>query len=285
MNIFELNHLDKTLLDLALTEDLGTPFCDITTTTLFADSTKTCHAKIISKEKKPLVICGISIVDALLKKIDRTTELKTNYQDGQCLSPQETLLTIHGNANTILMLERTLLNFLRHLSAIATLTKQFVDKVSHTPLKILDTRKTTPGFRHLEKYAVHCGGGINHRMGLYDAILIKDTHVDFLGGLENALKKIPNKNPLPVIVEIRNQQEFDIAIQYPQKITRLLFDNMLPEQLAQYVKKTPKMLETESSGNITLNNITDVAQTGVNYASIGCITYAAGQVDLSMMVE
>ena len=154
----------------------------------------------------------------LIKKIDRTTELKTNYQDGQCLSPQETLLTIHGNANTILMLERTLLNFLRHLSAIATLTRQFVDKVSHTHLKLLDTRKTTPGFRHLEKYAVHCGGGINHRMGLYDAILIKDTHIDFLGGLENALQKIPNKYPLPVIVEIRNQQEFDIAIQYPQKL-------------------------------------------------------------------
>ena len=183
------------------------------------------------------------------------------------------------------MLERTLLNFLRHLSAIATLTRQFVDKVSHTHLKLLDTRKTTPGFRHLEKYAVHCGGGINHRMGLYDAILIKDTHIDFLGGLENALQKIPNKYPLPVIVEIRNQQEFDIAIQYPQKITRLLFDNMRPEQLTQYVKNTPKMLETESSGNITLNNIADVAQTGVDYASVGCITYAAGQVDLSMIVE
>lgn len=190
MKIFELNHIDQTLLDLALTEDLGTPFCDITTTTLFAHSTKPVTPKSFQKKKTTRHLRHFHC-RCLIKKIDRTTELKTNYQDGQCLSPQETLLTIHGNANTILMLERTLLNFLRHLSAIATLTRQFVDKVSHTHLKLLDTRKTTPGFRHLEKYAVHCGGGINHRMGLYDAILIKDTHIDFLGGLENALQKSP----------------------------------------------------------------------------------------------
>ncbi len=285
MNIFELNRIDKTLLDLALQEDLGIPFYDVTTTALFSDSKKTCHAKIISKENKPIIICGVLILKTLLKKIDATAELKTNYQDGQCLLPHETLLTLDSHPKTILMLERTLLNFLRHLSAIATLTQQFDDKVSHTSLKILDTRKTTPGLRHLEKYAVHCGGGINHRMGLYDAIMIKDTHIDLLGGLKRALHKIPDQNTLPVIIEIRNQQEFEIAMQYPQKITRLLFDNMTCKQLTQCVKNTPKTLETEASGNITLDSIEAIAQTGVNYASIGCLTYGAGQVDLSMSIK
>ena len=173
----------------------------------------------------------------------------------------------------------------RYLSAISTLTNQFVQKIKHTHTKILDTRKTTPGLRHFEKYAVYCGGGVNHRMGLYDAYMIKDTHIDLIGGIKNALEKIParNKNPLPVIVETRRIEELKEVIQFgKEKATRVLLDNMDNQTLKECVSMCKNIFETETSGNINLNTIKSIAETGVDYASVGMLTYAADQVDLSM---
>ena len=282
---WQLNENDDELIDLALKEDLQYPFCDITTKTLFQTTSATKTMQIISNDHRNIIICGIPIVNELLSKFDNKFDLITTYQDGDTLAPEQPLLKITSDAQTLLMAERTILNFLRHLCAIATITKQFCDLIQHTPVKILDTRKTTPGLRHLEKYAVACGGGVNHRMGLYDTLMIKDTHIDAIGGIKETLDRLPNDlpNKLPVIVEIRNLSELDIAIKHGHhKITRVLLDNMPPDLLQQCVSLCNNTFETEASGNISLENIVEIAEAGVNYASIGMLTYSAGQVDLSM---
>lgn len=280
--------LDTPLFDIALEEDLGMPFCDITSSLLFADINKISSAKIISKHPTPITICGLPVVNQLIKKLDGSLEIQTAFSDSQILSPGETLLTLTGSPHTLLMLERTLLNFLQHLSAVSTLTAKFVDLIKHTHTQILDTRKTLPGFRRLEKYAVHCGGGVNHRMGLYDAIMIKDTHIDALGNIHTALSKLPENilEKFPVIVEIRSLQELETALNYaPHKISRVLLDNMSPDLLSQCVKLCKNTLPTEASGNINLNTVVGVAETGVDFVSIGQLTHSAGNVDLSMRCE
>lgn len=284
---FELNFIDQTLLNLALEEDFSFPWQDKTTEILFAHSNSPQQAKIISKQSEPITICGLPILQALIKKFDNHCQLQSHFQDGQRVIPHEPIVTLQGKAKTILMLERTLLNFFRHLSAIATLTHQYVTKVSHTHLKILDTRKTTPGFRHLEKYAVHCGGGTNHRMGLYDAIMIKDTHVDLLGGMVKTLSFLSaQKAQMPVIVEVRSIAELEQVIKHGvNKVTRVLFDNMAIAEMSEAVMMCQNIFETEASGNISLDNIVTIAETGVQYASIGKLTYGAGHVDLSMSCQ
>ncbi len=282
MNI-KLNTLDHKLIDLALTEDLGEPYLDVTTKAIFGNTKKQHAVQIVSKASSDIVICGLVVIPALLEKLGNDFQLNTQFNDGDNLKPGKQLLTISGNAEIILMAERTILNFIRHLSAVATLTKQFVDLIKHTNTKVLDTRKTTPGMRHLEKYAVHCGGGVNHRMGLYDAYMIKDTHVDLAGGMINVLAKIPEENTLPVIVEVRTIDELKIVIENgKEKVTRVLLDNMSLDQLRESVVLCKNRLETESSGNINLQTVVEIAKTGVDFVSVGMLTYAAGQVDLSM---
>ena len=279
------NQLDQKLLDLAIQEDLNTPLCDLTTEAIFRNIDAKKTVKIVSKDNEDIVICGLPIIEAILMHINSTFEVNTKFCDGDILKPNEILLTIKSDAKSLLMAERLMLNFLRHLCAIATLTNKFVMLTKNTNTKILDTRKTTPGLRHMEKYAVHCGGGVNHRMGLYDAYMIKDTHIDLIGGMKNAIEKIPerNTNPLPVIVETRSIEELKSIIQYGKgKVTRVLLDNMKIETLKECVTLCNNIFETEASGNINLDSIKSIAETGVDYASIGMLTYAADQVDLSM---
>jgi len=285
---WQLNKIDRQLIDLALQEDLGEHYKDVTTDALFKNQKAYKSAKIISKDHSDIIIAGLPIINAIFEKIDAKFSLKHESQDGDILFFNDVLLIIERDVNGLLKVERTLLNFLRHLCAIATLTGKFVDLVKDTRLKILDTRKTSPGMRHLEKYAVHCGGGVNHRAGLYDAFMLKDNHIDFIGGLEKALNALPDKkdNNLAVICEIRDVSELHTALEHGHnKITRVMFDNMTHQQLKQCVEMVENIFETEASGNINLRNIESVAQTGVDYASIGMLTYAAGQVDLSMIME
>lgn len=285
---WQLNQIDIQLIDMALTEDLGLPYNDVTTTVLFPQIKNNSKAKIISKHPYPIVICGLPIVKAVLKKIDENCEIQSDFADGNLLQPGETLLIATGPASALLMAERVVLNFLQRLCAIATLTAQFVKAISHTSTKILDTRKTTPGFRHLEKYAVHCGGGVNHRMGLYDAIMVKDTHIDLLGGMAMALKVLPETitQHFPVIVEVRTIDELMVVLEQGQhKVTRVLLDNMTPALMAECVSMCKGKNTTEASGNMTLENITAAAESGVDYISVGKITHSAGSVDLSMKGE
>jgi nicotinate-nucleotide pyrophosphorylase (carboxylating) len=287
MNDWALNDIDQQLIKLSLREDLGIVFQDATTNLLFPKHLPEQTARIISKAKEPIVFCGRMIVEELLCAFQSDYEL-TGIEDGQVVQPGETIMTITSDPATLLMAERSILNFIRRLSAIATLTRKFVDKVKHTQLKILDTRKTTPGWRHLEKYAVLCGGGVNHRMGLYDAIMVKDTHVDLLGGMKLALDKLPEKadKEMSVVVEVRDINELKTVIEFGQgKVDRVLLDNMSPEQMKECVALCEGIYATEASGNLNLDNIVAVAESGVTLASIGAVTHSAGSVDVSMKSE
>jgi nicotinate-nucleotide pyrophosphorylase (carboxylating) len=287
--LWEFDPITHTLIDLALQEDLGTPFRDITSATVFADVSGTFQSRIISKHAEPIVISGLAIVEMILKKLTENNKLpftiRSSFQDGDILHPGEMLLTLESTAHILLMAERTILNFLQRLCAVATLTQKFVQTIRDTQLKILDTRKTLPGFRRLEKYAVFCGGGVNHRMGLYDAILVKDTHIDLLGGMTAALRQLTSSD-IPTIIEVRTLDELKIVIEEGQgKVTRVLLDNMSPPLMAECVALCQNIFPTEASGNINTHNIQTIAQTGVDFASIGQLTHSAGCVDLSMKCD
>lgn len=283
-----INDLDLQLIDLALIEDLGFPYNDVTTNTLFSAVQGNFKANIISKHHQPIIICGLPVIKSILAKFDTRCDMHSDYDDGQILSSGAILLTLTGPASALLMIERTVLNFLQRLTAIATLTAKFVNAIKHTTTQILDTRKTHPGSRHLEKYAVHCGGGVNHRMGLYDAMMIKDTHIDFLGGIKKALNLMPATfaQKIPVIVEVRNLDELNIVVEEGlHKVTRVLLDNMTPALMSECVALCNGKIATEASGDINIDNINVVAECGVNFASIGQLTHSAGCVDLSMKCE
>jgi len=286
---WQANTIDDQLLDLALTEDLGFPYQDITTNYLFPEkNTRRSTAKIISKHPTPIVVCGLPMVVATLHKLSSACTVLPKINDGETLHPGETLVVIEGPENILMMAERIMLNFLQRLSAVATYTAQFVTQTIGTNLKILDTRKTTPGFRHLEKYAVLCGGGVNHRLGLYDALMIKDTHIDLLGGMRQALARLPDDilTKYPVIIEVRTLQELEIVLQEGEKkVSRVLLDNMSCAVMGQCVLCCADKIATEASGNISLDNIRAVAETGVQFASVGKLTHSAGSVDLSMKCD
>lgn len=283
-----LNDIDSQLIDLAFIEDLGLPYQDITTHLLFSTTQTHAKASVISKHPTDMLLCGLPVVDAILKKLTTYYVLETNYGDGDIVSPGSTLLTLSAPPQLLLMVERLILNFLQRLCAIATLTASFVNLIKKTPTQLLDTRKTIPGFRHLEKYAVCCGGGVNHRMGLYDAVMIKDTHIDLLGGIDKAIAKLPNNitQQHPVIVEVRNLYECEWVINHGlHKVTRLLLDNMPIKLLADCVKRCDKLIPTEASGNINSDTILSVAECGVDFISIGRLTHSAKHVDLSMQCK
>ena len=212
---------------------MGFPYCDVTTQTLFKGDRDPYRVEIVSKHPLPIVFSGELLISALMKRLTKDWVIDVRCPDGGLVQTGDLICTLTGDANSLMMAERTLLNFLRHLCAVSTMTYQFVQAVAGTKLKILDTRKTMPGLRHLEKYAVYCGGGVNHRMGLYDAIMIKDNHVDLSGGMANALNALPEKPACPVIVEVRTQNDLKVLLEKAQgRVTRVLLDNMTPSQLA-----------------------------------------------------
>jgi len=281
-NSWQLSSSDQQLLDLALAEDLNLPFCDITTETLFADRDFAIVATIISKHPTSFVACGMPVVQGLLKYFPQC-KLTTSFQDGDIIKPGATLLSLQGPVKALLQLERTLLNFLQHLSAVATMTQIFVEKIKHTHTKILDTRKTTPGFRHLDKYAVFCGGGVNHRMGLYDALLIKDNHIDALGGIAQVLQRLPVQKQYETVIEIRTVAELQEVLQNGlAKIDRVLLDNMNLTQLCECAELCKNKIATEASGNVALTTVADIAATGVDFVSVGKLTHSISAIDLSM---
>lgn len=280
-----LTNFDRQLIQLALQEDMGLPYYDATSQILFSDG-EMGQASIYSKHPQPIIFCGEIFLKEFLELFFPDCQVEFFVHDGQIVSPQNLICKLTGPRKHLLMLERCILNFLQRLCAIATLTRDYVERVKNTALKILDTRKTAPGMRHLEKYAVQCGGGVNHRMGLYDAIMVKDTHIDLLGGLEKVFaqfRRTASTISLPIIIEVRTPCELQSALKVQDiPITRVLLDNMPLTMLAECVKMCQGKVATEASGNISLENILDIAQTGVQYASVGKLTHSAGVVDLSM---
>lgn len=285
--LFTLSTADEVLLKLALTEDLSSERTDLTTDLLFMGKKISATARIINKQQSPIRISGLYLLEPLFMQLQEPCDIEYHCQDGDEIISGQPIVTLSANATTILRLERTLLNFLRHLSGIATLTAKFVDAVAATETKILDTRKTTPGMRRFEKYAVTCGGGFNHRFGLYDAIMVKDTHIDSLGGIEQALTQLRQQRPsCRVIIEVRNSIELEAVVRHGANwVDQVLLDNMSLTELSHCVAVAKPYFKTEASGNLSLATIGEVAKTGVDFASVGQVTHSAPQVDLAMRME
>jgi nicotinate-nucleotide pyrophosphorylase (carboxylating) len=273
---FSVNDEELRLIDIALAEDVGSGDW---TTRWVVPAHKRGNAQIVAKADG--VIFGLAIASAVFIRLDARTELRSDVGDGAVVKEGDVVCTIKGPARTILTGERTALNFLQRLSGIATMTRRFVDAVAGTDAK------TTPGWRHLEKAAVRAGGGENHRFGLFDMVLIKENHIEIAGGVAEAIKSVRDSNTkgLRVEVEVRNKDELRAAADAGCDI--VLLDNMDVQAIRECVRvikqRTPH-IKTEASGNMTLERVRAVAETGVDYISIGALTHSVTALDLSLLI-
>lgn len=277
------SHIEATT-NLALTEDLnGLDGIDITAE-LIPECTQA-TAKLISREQA--VICGIPWVNRTFHNLDSTLELEWRIKEGEEVTPDQCLLTISGNARSILTGERTAMNFLQTLSGTATITAEYAKQLKGTECQLLDTRKTIPGLRLAQKYAVKVGGGENHRIGLFDAFLIKENHIATAGGIAEAVQKARSNHPnIKLEVEVETQEELTQALEAGADV--IMLDNFDLEQMTQAVKlnashATPAKLE--ASGDVTLERLKAIASTGVDYISVGALTKHVRAVDLSLRVK
>ncbi len=268
----------KKIIEIALREDIKDK--DITSELILPDNLKT-KAFIISKEKG--IICGLKIAKLVFQCVDKEIVFESLIKEGSEIYPGQKIAKIFGNAKKILLAERTALNFLQHLSGIATLTRKFVDKVKFYNVEIFDTRKTLPGLRILEKYAVRVGGGKNHRFNLSDQILIKGNHIDLVG-LENAIKRA-KKSKKPLEVEVRDLRELEKILDLNLKIDVIMLDNMKTNEIKRAIKMIKKRAKIEVSGRVNLNNVKEIAKLGVDRISVGKITHSSKAIDISLKIE
>ncbi|MFW5850724.1 MAG: carboxylating nicotinate-nucleotide diphosphorylase [Bacteroidota bacterium] len=274
------NSLIDNLIAIAFAEDIGDG--DHTTLSCIPENTEGSAQLHI---KQAGVLCGVELAKKILTHFDKTLRIDVLLTDGTIIKPGDVAFTVSGKTQSILQTERLILNFMQRLSGIATTTKTYVDLLEGTDTKILDTRKTTPGMRLLEKYAVRTGGGYNHRIGLYDMILIKDNHIDYAGGVTQAIEKTQkylqtiNKD-LKIEVEARNFDEIDEILKFD--VHRILIDNFTPEETRKAVTRINGACETESSGGITKESIRAYAEAGVDYISVGALTHQITSLDMSL---
>lgn len=268
---------------LSLNEDLGiganAEFSGRDVTASLITESKESIAQVISRENA--ILCGRNWFDTAFNLLNSKIQIKWYFEDGQKIKNNDIICEVSGNSHHILTAERTALNFLQTLSATATQTSLFAKTISDTDCKILDTRKTIPGLRLAQKYAVTCGGGVNHRVGLYDMVLIKENHIHAAGSITAAVNKArENFKNLKIEVEVENIDELEQAIAC--KVDRILLDNMDIPTLEKAVQLNNKRIDLEASGNITLDTIKSIAETGVNYISTGAITKNINAVDFSL---
>jgi nicotinate-nucleotide pyrophosphorylase (carboxylating) len=260
----------------ALEEDIQTG--DATTNSIVPIDA-TLHGRIVAKQNG--VVAGLEVAAAVFHALNAEVSFRSVVTDGAVVTNRTTVAELNGSARALLTGERTALNFLGRLSGIATLTKQFVDAVAGTNAKILDTRKTVPGLRTLDKLAVKLGGGENHRVGLFDMILIKDNHIDFAGSITAAVERARSANfGLEIEVETRTLDDVEEALSLG--VSRILLDNMSPETMTKAVALVNGRAKLEASGNVTLETVIEVARTGVDYISIGALTHSARVFDVSL---
>ena len=268
----------------ALAEDIG----DGDATTL-ATVPETATARAVMRAREPLVVAGLDFAEAAFRELSAAIKIERLAKDGQRVNGGDILLKISGPAHAILSAERVALNFVQRLSGVATLTAQFVDAIKDTPAQILDTRKTTPGWRRFEKYAVTCGGGHNHRLGLFDMVLIKDNHLAALrdaqpNAIAAAVRRAHEKFPqLKIEVEADTLEQAGQAAAAGADI--ILLDNMNPVQLRLAVQKVKGRAKTEASGGVNLAGVQTIAKTGVDFISIGALTHSARAVDIGLDFE
>jgi len=265
----------------ALAEDLGPG--DATTVAIIPAEA---NAVACMRARETIVVAGLQFAEAAFRKLSPSVTIKWHSRDGKSEPAGSTLLEVRGPARALLSAERTALNFAQRLSGIATLTASYVRAVMDLPVQVLDTRKTTPGWRQLEKYAVRCGGGVNHRMGLYDLIMIKDNHLAALreapdGAIAAAVARARAAHPhLRVEVEADTLEQVQQAVAARADI--ILLDNLAPAQLREAVKLVNRRCETEASGGVTLATIRAIAEAGVDYISVGALTHSARSVDIGL---
>jgi len=269
------------IVKMALLEDLGDG--DHTSLATIKEGTEGVARLLI---KGNGVLAGIPVAREVFRQVDPTLLMTALIEDGRFVEIGEVPFTVVGDIRSILAAERTVLNFMQRLSGIATETFRITQVIKGTNAKILDTRKTTPGFRELEKYAVRLGGGENHRMGLYDMIMIKDNHVDYAKGIENAIEAVAGYQKLTgkklrVEIEVRNFEELLDAIN-AGNIDRIMLDNFSVEDVISAVQVVAGRVETEASGGITLDNVRRYAETGVDYISMGSLTHQIKSLDMSL---
>lgn len=281
-----MNDLQKsieTLVGLALAEDLDQRG-DVTSFATLPD-TLVIRGQIVAKAEG--VIAGLPAVIETYRQVDSGVQVQPRLTDGEPVQPGTPVCDVVGPGRAVLTGERTALNFLQRMSGVATQTNRFVQAVAGTGAVILDTRKTTPGFRHLEKYAVRMGGGQNHRIGLYDQVMIKDNHIDACGSITAAVeavrKEFTQSSEIPIVVEVRNFAELHEALLL--NVHRILLDNMSDDEMRQAVEITAGRTPLEASGNMSLARVRAVAETGVNFISVGALTHSAPALDLSMRLN
>ncbi len=260
----------------ALSEDIG--LGDITTNSI-VPANASLHGRIVAKQQG--VVAGLEVANLVLLELSDQIVFRANVSDGAQVKRGTVLAQLEGSARALLTGERTALNFLGRMSGIATLTRQFVDAVSGTGAVILDTRKTAPGLRTTDKLAVQFGGGQNHRTGLFDMVLIKDNHIDFAGSITAAVERVrATRTELEIEVETRTLDDVREALDLG--VERILLDNMTPEMLREAVEISGGKAKLEASGNVTLENVLEVARTGVDYISVGALTHSAKVFDVSL---
>jgi nicotinate-nucleotide pyrophosphorylase (carboxylating) len=269
------------MIESALREDIGDGDHS-TLSSISADA----MGKAVLKIKQEGVLAGVEVAEKIFRFREPDIIFSAFKKDGDVVSVGEIAFEVSGHVYTILQCERLVLNCMQRMSGIATLTRTYTDKLKGYKTKVLDTRKTTPNFRVAEKEAVRIGGGYNHRMGLYDMIMLKDNHIDFCGGLEKAIERAWNyvnevKPGLKIEVETRNIEEVKRVLAFG-KVDRIMLDNFNPSQLKEAMKIIDGNMETEASGGINLENIKEYAETGVDYISVGALIHQAKSLDLSL---
>ncbi|MEH7504957.1 carboxylating nicotinate-nucleotide diphosphorylase [Neobacillus drentensis] len=260
-------------------EDIGEQ--DITTDLIFADET---NGEIVFLAKDEGIFCGEEIIKSGFQLLNNDISTRVFVKDGQAIKYGDQLAHVSGKIADLLKGERVILNLVQRMSGIATLTRKTVDTLDSGHTKICDTRKTTPGLRMLEKYAVRCGGGFNHRFGLYDGVMIKDNHISFAGSITKALETIRKNAGHMVKVEVEAETEAQVIEAVSAGADVIMFDNRTPDEIKELIKLVPSHIITEASGGIQIANIADYRETGVDYISLGYLTHSYKALDISVKV-
>lgn len=278
--MLSVEELNDRLIDLSFAEDIGdgdhTTLCCIPADVMG-------KSKLLIKEEG--VLAGVEIAKQVFRRFDPTMQVEVFIQDGTRVKPGDVAMIVTGKVQSLLQTERLMLNIMQRMSGIATMTARYVERLKGTKTRVLDTRKTTPGMRMLEKEAVKIGGGVNHRIGLFDMILLKDNHVDFAGGIENAIRRChaylkEKGKDLKIEIEVRNIDELNQVLAVGG-VDRIMFDNFTPENTRKAVELIDGRYETESSGGITFDTLRDYAECGVDYISVGALTHSVKGLDMS----
>ena len=278
--MYTVDELEDRLIDLAFAEDIGDG--DHTTLCCIPEDMMG-QSKLLVKEEG--IIAGVEVARKVFKRFDPTLEMEVFIRDGEHVKPGDVAFVVKGKSQSLLQTERLMLNIMQRMSGIATMTNRYVERLQGTGTRVLDTRKTTPGLRMLEKQAVKIGGGTNHRIGLFDMILLKDNHVDFAGGITKAIDRchayLEEKGlKLKIEIEVRNFDELNEVLNHGG-VDRIMLDNFSVEDTGKAVKLIDHRYETESSGGITFDTIRDYALQGVDFVSVGALTHSVKGLDMS----